>query len=337
MIHPAARLLYPVGNAALGAFGRYRARSYDIRDTILVSSSGRGGSTWLAEIVATLPGRILIWEPLHLKNNPDCVRYGFTWQNYIRPGSAAPEKCAYLERLFRGEELSTRTLTSLHFHISSFIAHRGYVVKFVNANMMLYWLLQQIPLRAVLMVRHPCAVVSSQLIHGAWEGLRKEALTIPEGLFRDYPQFQATFDWIREPEEVLAFEWAMQTHVPLSQPLPHPWLLTTYEGLVKRGAEEVARIFKFLGEPVPSVAYRRLTTASATTVSDSNVMAGKDPLLGWQSRLSSKQIANVLRVTKAMGIDYYKEDVEPNYHLLPGYEQASRRMPETEQMLRGVK
>lgn len=327
MPHPLAKKLYPLADTILGAWGRFHARGYDPNDTILVSAPGRGGSTWLAEIVAALPGRVLLWEPLHLGNNPGCTKYGFTWQNYVCPGAAAPEKQAYLERLFRGQELSTRTLTSLNFHASRLIAPKGYVVKFVNANMMLYWLCRHFPLRTVLMVRHPCAVVSSQLIHGAWGGLRKEQCTIPDGLFEAYPHFRDVYEGIRGPEEVLAFEWAMQTYVPLAQPLPHPWLLTTYEGLVERGPEEVERIFAYLGEPVPPAAYEGLAAASATTVSDSNVAAGKNPLVGWRSRLSSAQVDNILRVTSAMGIDFYTEDVLPIEELLPGYRHAGRSAP----------
>lgn len=317
-----ARKLYPVADLVFGAYGRLRARRYDLSETIIVSSSGRGGSTWLAEIVATLPGRILLWEPLHLNNNPECVRHGFTWQNYIRKDTGAPQKQQYLKRLLRGEALSTRTLTSLHFKPLRFLSPKGYVVKFVNANMMLYWLLQRFPVRAVLMVRHPCAVVSSQLVYGAWEGVTKETCTIPEFLFDDYPQFRDVFDRIQEPEEVLAFEWAVQTHVPLSQPLPHPWLVTTYERLVEHGREEVERIFEYLGEPVPSAAYDSLRTASATTVSDSNVAAGKNPLTGWKSRLTTVQIDNILRVVREMGVDYYSGDLLPDYERLPGYDEV---------------
>lgn len=313
------RFLYPVADAALSVYGKVRAREYDPKSTIIVSSSGRGGSTWLAEIVASLPKRIMLWEPLHLKNNPDCMNHGFTWQNYVRPGEGAAEKRSYLARLFRGQELSTRTLTSLHLRAAHFAKHQGYVVKFVNANMMLYWMLQQFPLRTVLMVRHPCAVVASQLSHGAWKELTKEQCTIPSSLIEDYPHFGDVFARISEPEEVLAFEWAIQTYVPLSHPEPHPWFITTYEALVERGREEVDRLFAYLDEEVPAAAYARLGVASATTAKKSNIARGKNPLTGWRERLTAKQVDNVLSVCRGMGIDYYSDELLPDYARLPGY------------------
>lgn len=315
-ISPVLKKLYPAADLALGVYGRARARHYDRRSTIAVASSGRGGSTWLAEIIATLPGYVLQWEPLHLRNNPECVRHGFTWQNYVRPGTDALAKRAYLDRVLRGEDLSTRTLTSLNFDLGRLVRLQGYVVKFVNANGLLYWMQEENPVPAVLMVRHPCAVVASQLVH-TWSGLRKEDCTIPELLFEDYPQFAAVYERIREPEEVLAFEWAIQTHVPLSQPQPHPWFLTTYERLVDDGRTEVDRIFAYLGRPAPEAAYGQLRTASATTAEHSNVASGKNPLEGWTTRLSSVQIGNVLRVAHDMGVECYSEELHPDYARMP--------------------
>jgi hypothetical protein len=39
MPHPVAKLLYPIGDALFCVYGRFRARRYDFRDTIVVSSS----------------------------------------------------------------------------------------------------------------------------------------------------------------------------------------------------------------------------------------------------------------------------------------------------------
>ena len=315
-IPPALKKLYPPADLVLGAYGRMRARHYDPRNTIVIASSGRGGSTWLAEIISTLPGYVLQWEPLHLNNNPEAVRHGFTWQNYMRPGTDDPSKRAYLDRILRGKDLSTRTLTSLNFSIRRLAQLRGYVVKCVNANGLLYWMLEAFPVPAILMVRHPCAVVASQRAH-AWNALRKEDCTIPNFLFEDYPHFADVFERIQAPEEVLAFEWAVQTHIPLNQPHPHPWLLTTYERLVDEGRTEVDRLFAYLGRPVPTDAYRRLDTASATTVENSNVTLGKNPLEGWTTRLTPAQVDRVLRVTHDMGVDFYSEALRPDYERMP--------------------
>jgi len=270
----------------------------------------------MSEIVATLPGYAVQWEPFHLKNNPHCKDFGFTWQNYIPPGTQAEAKRAYLEDILTGRDLSTRTTSTLAFDLSRFRELRGFVVKMVNANMMLAWILEQVPVRTVFMVRHPCAVVASQMAHQGWAGLRKDQLTLSKGLVVDYPEYKAVFESISEPEELLAFEWALQAHIPLSTPRPHPWHFTTYEWMVERGREEVDRLFAYLGEPVPEAAYSQLRVASATTASESNVSQGRNPLEGWRRTLTEVQISRILSVTHRMGADYYGEDLVPNSEAL---------------------
>jgi len=303
-----------VADVGLRAYGRARAHSgYDIEDTIVLASTGRGGSTWLTEVVATLPGYTVLWEPLHLGNNPECEEHGFGWQNYIPRDADAPRRREYLRRLLTGKNLSTNVLTSLEFRPLRLLnPGGGYVAKFVNANMMLRWMMDAFPVSGVLMIRHPCAVVASQLQHGAWEHLTKENVTIPEGLFERYDHLPEVFSGIQTQEELLAFEWALQTYVPLSSPRPHPWFLVTYEELVSNGASIIEGLFGALDRSVPEEAYDRLHTPSATASAGLERSDGHAQLRTWQDRLSPQQIDRILRVAHAVGVTVYDEALRPN-------------------------
>lgn len=228
-------------DSILKAWGQNNAKSYDIRNTIAVASSGRGGSTWLAELIGTLAGYPIIWEPLHLGKNPECEQYGFDWQTYIPSYKEEQQKKAYLKQLLTGANLSTAVVSSLAFEPYEFLRFRGFLVKFVCANLLLHWMLHQFPIRAILMIRHPCAVVSSQLCHSAWNDITKENITFPQNLADDFPHLREIYYRIETTEEVLAFEWALQTYIPLVQQAPHPWYLTTYEKLINDGKDEVNR------------------------------------------------------------------------------------------------
>lgn len=308
-----------VADVGLRAYGKARAHSgYDIEDTIVLASTGRGGSTWLTEIVATLPEYTVLWEPLHLGNNPECEEYGFGWQNYIPRGADAPRRKEYLRRLLTGENLSTNVLTSLEFRPLRLLRPGGgYVAKFVNANMMLRWMMDTFPVSGVLMIRHPCAVVASQLQHGAWSHVTKENITIPEKLFERYDHLPDVFSEIQTHEEILAFEWALQTYVPLSSPRPHPWSLVTYEELVSEGRTTVESLFEALGRPVPGKAYDQLRTPSATASEKLQEKEVHAQLWTWRNRLSSKQIDRILRVAHSVGVMVYDEGLLPNHDRLP--------------------
>lgn len=305
--------LYRIADTMLTAYGRTRARHYDMNHTVIVASSPRGGSTWLAEIVASLPGRFMLWEPLHPHNNPQCLHYGFGWQNYIQSGTEAPRQDAYLRRLFSGQELTTGTTSSLAFSVRGLCRFQSLVVKFVNANLLLPWIAERYPLKTLVMFRHPCAVVDSQLRHGSWSHLCKQNITIPEGLFDRYPWMSSAFDRLGSIEEVLAFEWALQTIVPWLERQSH-WCLVTYEAMKKDDAE-CRRIFDYLGEEPPGTLDQLLRKPSRT-VSQAYRSDTHDQLQGWRARLSTRQIDAILKVTHGLGVEFYTENPEPSYDLL---------------------
>ena len=115
---------------------------------------------------------------------------------------------------------------------------------------------------------------------------------------------------------MLAATWALDYYIPLSSPKPHPWLLVSYESLVRNGVEEIRRIFSVIGMDMPSKSLLQLQTPSATTHLDSPIMYGDDPLMGWYKRLDKDQIKRILNVTAAFGLDFYSDAPEPDYKRL---------------------
>jgi hypothetical protein len=311
------RIVYPVANALFRAVGHIRAQRYDIQDTIVVAASPRGGSTWLAELMASRPGAIILWEPLHPGNNPVCRKHGFGWQNYIPEGVEWTSQRQYLEDVLTGRDLSTRLLTSLEFDPLALLSSRGpYVAKFVNANMVFPRIVEAFSVSAVHMIRHPCAVVSSQMKHGSWGHLKKKNLTIPDGLFDDHPHLASVFGKMKHHEELLAFEWAVQNYVPLSQPEPLPWYVTTYERMVMKGEKEIRRLSDALGLSKPSSEILQLDEPSATA-SEEEVEQPEERLTKWKRNLSPKQADRILLVAHSAGVKSYAESPMPDRSKLP--------------------
>jgi len=311
---PVPRSLRKLGNAALDLYGGWRSNRYDARQSIGVFCTGRGGSTWLAQIVASAPKHHMLWEPLHWKTDPEARSRGFGEPRYIPRGKTLPEAEAHVRSVLEGKTLSRVINSSRYFHPLDLLRVDAYVVKFVTATMMLPWISDTFGLRSIHMVRHPCAVVSSQLVHGAWDDVEKSFIEHPV-LFEDYPHLGSIFDRITSHEEILAFNWAIQNWIPLSAN-PQKWLTTTYERLVDQGLDEVNRLFRGLDLDMPSEARRMLQTPSATTIEKDERSKSTERLARWRSHLTPRQVDLILSIVHEVGITGYSDELRPSTPLV---------------------
>nr|WP_259114065.1 sulfotransferase domain-containing protein [Salinibacter ruber] len=287
-------------------------RGYDIGNTIVVSSTGRSGSTWLAEMIVSIPKYHMVYEPFRPVPSQEKDRYGLTWNNYIRVGQDSSKRSEYVKRVLSGRELSTRTLSRREFQPLRLLQLQGLLVKSINANMMLSWMCSQFGVKGILLVRHPCAVVASQLLGGGWEWADRLKVAIPVEVFEDYPHLVPIYEDLSSPEENLAFEWAVETYVPFQQ--NGSWLLTTYERLVSQGREELNRIFEYLGREVPDTAIARIEQESA---SGSSFDRKNNLLSDWKNRLDNEQIDKILGVVRRVGVKSYNSELHPDYDKMP--------------------
>jgi len=124
------------------------------------------------------------------------------------------------------------------------------VVKFCRLNRMLHWFSNSFDVRdPIFIIRHPCAVVASMLKHDSWETAAGNAKNDKEqGLQTEHlpPELRSLVDPVlAEIEtELLATLWCLDHYVPLTYHSEegHPWVLVSYERLVRQGQEELRRV-----------------------------------------------------------------------------------------------
>ncbi len=316
-------ILKKAADKGLRVMGMYLSRDYDLKNTVVLVASPRGGSTWLAELINTLPGHSILWEPLSLNEVPEARNHGFKWRTYIPPGTDWIEGERFLDDILTGRFLNRQTTQACKF--VDFLKTRAWIVKFCRAHMFLRWMTEKFDTkRPILLIRHPCAVVSSQMRHGNWRNIRQPY--VDSRFLEDYPQFSDILGRITSLEEALSGTWCLEYFAPLVTPKPHPWLLVTYEKLVRDGEVELQRVFKALEFDVPDDAKRHLRIPSFTTRAGSSVEGKEDQLALWKERLSRQQIRKILDVVSAFGLDFYTEELEPDYDRLYGERPVKARI-----------
>lgn len=190
---------------------------YDLGSTILLTGSPRSGSTWLAQAWHQ-GGYDIVDEPLNLRAFPEAEKIGFEWRTYIPPDEAESARSVFMRNVLTGRIGYVRPSRDFFglFPTPLLLKKCKLIVKCVRANRMLAWITNQFPIQgAILLIRHPCAVVSSQVAMGVrqnspWKYATKDRVrddpysfggTIPSFL-QDH--FQAAFETVRSREGYLA-------------------------------------------------------------------------------------------------------------------------------------
>ncbi len=277
---------------------------YDPKESILICGGRRSGTTWLAQTIASIPDSAILFEPLHPRQVPGVSRAGFTWNTYVRPGTSWPEGERFLDEVFRGRTLNAWTgrLIPRPMRVTTWI------VKCIRANRLLPWLAGRFPIRMpLLVVRHPCAVISSEIASG-W---RPHDALVDQALLEDFPQIADVLGKVESQDEHRALDWAINALVPLSHQKAGRYLTVPYEHLF-RGESTFEPIFRKWQLPMPERLTSRLGVWSHTARDRD---AGTDPrsaLTDWTKQLRPEQVRQILAVTNALGLDFYGEDPEPD-------------------------
>lgn len=285
---------------------------FDMANTVLLTGSPRSGTTWLGQVLSASPGYCLVTEPLHPKM-PGLREAGFSWRIYVDPDAEWPEGRAIFERLFRGRGV---TLKLLHRNWRSLPSARGLILKAVRANRLLPWLSGRFPIRGtILLIRHPCAAVSSQMAYRMGRSTRVQDFN-RDYLERRLPHVIPFANTLRTEEEFRALLWCCDQHAPLAAPEPTGWVRVSYEKLVAEGEPELRNVFSAVGLSVSADVLARFQANSfqAQDFSVDHTRASVEERLGvWKRRLDQGQIERILAVVEACGIRGFSEDVIPDY------------------------
>lgn len=294
--------------------GSVRRNGLEPSNRILAFASPRGGSTWLSEVLGLMESAVVVSEPFKKGKVREIDALGFTWHQPIPSDARWPEALDSV-----GAILNLRSVPRELYPFKTAMALRGkrqFIFKLCYAHLMISWLLEHFPSKAIFMTRHPCAVVASQMQHPSWSGIPdKESYNLPQCRHSEvYAEYSDVLDEVHSRAGYLAWIWSVTTHVAWRYAQENPAVLKiSYEQMITDFDQEVGRIYEFLGLPVPS-AISHLGKNPSVTASLSlgeNLRKGTQ-LTSWRTTLNLRQQQEILEVARACGISFYSNDVEPD-------------------------
>jgi hypothetical protein len=267
--------------------------------TVFVAGSPRSGTTWLAEVINHDHRYRTIFEPFR----PGRVRATghFRSRQYLRPGAEDPALAGPIERVLTGRVRSGWT----DQHNTRLVSTRR-LVKDPWSNLFLGWIADRFPeVPIVLVLRHPCAVVHSQLAMGAWKWHvdLDDVLSQPD-LVEDVlePYLEVVRAAGTDFERHVAL-WCIENLVALRQLEGKRAFVVTYEDLCLRPAPVLGGLFGFLGRPLDDADLPRLDRPSALSRKDSAIATGASLVDGWRAHVDPATVRRADEMLEAFGLD----------------------------------
>jgi hypothetical protein len=267
-------------------------------DTVLLAGSGRSGTTWLAEVLTRGGGYRYLFEPFHPVRSPFARL--FPARAYLGPADGDPRQASGAERVVDGH---VRTAWIDQYN-RQMIARRR-LVKDVWSNLRLGWLRAAFPsLRTILVVRHPCPTVVSQLASGwNWYADPPTFLGQPALLRRHLEPFADTIASSADDLERHVNAWCVDTLVPMRELASGGVHVVFYEHLLARPEEELSSLFAFLGRSARPDVLRLALDPSATSGPHSAVVTGGDALASWIGKVPAEDVRRTIAILERFGLD----------------------------------
>lgn len=282
----------------------------DPQNSLIIFTSGRGGSTWLNNILRCLPNTATVWEPLAVGQGTVFDDIGLNWAQYIPLNAEWEEADKAFEQLLSGDILTWPS--TLHERqqngLDTYTKANRLIFKFVNANALAPWLLKKWKFRQspIFLLRHPMATVCSRVKHGAWKHVTN-TFRYPETRYNDlFDKHRHYLDSLGDPYSIHIAKWCIQ-NLPLIEVSRNGSASVHtifYERIVLDREGELNRLFDSLQESIPDDVFSTASKASATTRSGSP-LHGKDQLAHWRKSVDKETINNMQKVLDYFGIDFY--------------------------------
>ena len=307
----------------------------------LIAGSGRSGTTWVLDAIADANNLRPVFEPLHPNSSGVAQEFGYS---YLTRDQEIPDLKTYFESIANNVLRSVWTsyrirpirLRPTREHFSSIRNIRNYVriwtvlarrrwafreresrkdvlVKCIRANLMLDWVHANFDARTVLLMRHPCAVVESQLrFPEHWDPYwllskyRKDAPLV-EGPLRDRA---AIVNRNFSRAQALTAIWCIENLVPALQARGNGYEVVFYEELLEQPEVEWPRIARGLGMPtVPGTELlQKPSQQSAVRLQKqgSSEDTYSQSHSSWRTRLPTAAVRDIDSVLQDFGVRFYK-------------------------------
>lgn len=263
-------------------------------DTVLLTGSGRSGTTWVTEVLDRHHDHRIVFEPFAPRHVPEAAP--FTPGLWLPPGTDDPAVADAARRILEGRLRNRWT----DHHNRARVARRR-LIKAIRVNNLLPWLAAAHPeVTIVHLVRHPGAVATSARGRG-WRDHLDAMLDQPGLVDLHPPGTEAFLRGLTDPWERLVGQWCVENVIPLRHLGPDRVHLGVYEELVTDGGAAAAALVRHVGDRPDDELDRVLRRPSRLT--DASGGQRSVPAIdGWTTRVGDERRARGAEIVDRCGL-----------------------------------
>jgi hypothetical protein len=298
---------------------------------LIISGSGRSGTTWVLDAIAESNGLRTIFEPLKPGVVPEAR--GFA-NRYIRDDEHRPDLKSFMDNIFSGDFKSLwanyrirpdrlsikgnnpgvlvfnyKLLVNHYFKYRKTNRQKGLIVKFIRANLMLGWIFRVYQPKIILLLRHPGAVAASKMQLGGSNWSHESILKFymeDEKLFSDYLyNFKDIIIKRLSPVAAHTIIWCIENMIPFQRMREKNFCLVFYEDLILNRHREWRRIIDFLG--LNRVPDREMLIRPSQQVSTEmrNKTFDEQQIGRWMKSFDQSQLIELDEMLKIFDVPFY--------------------------------
>ena len=298
----------------------------------IISGSGRSGTTWVLDAIAESNDLRTIFEPL----NPNVVPGAGRFANcYIRDDENRPDLKAFMDRAFSGSLKSLwvnyrirperlrikfnkpgalifnyKLLMHHYFKYRKSNHHKGIIVKFIRANLMLGWIFRIYQPKIILLLRHPGAVAASKMQLGgpnwSYESILKFYMK-DEKLCSDYLfNFKDVICKNLSPIAAHTIIWCIENMIPLQEAQKKNYCLVFYENLILNSQQEWRKIIDFFGLNSMPKKEMLIQPSQQVSLEMRKKIFDDKQINRWMKNFSHKQLTELDEMLKIFGVPFYR-------------------------------
>jgi len=274
---------------------------------IIISGTGRSGTTWIAKIFEKLLHYRILFEPFI----PELVKEfkQFKYKPYIRQNAYEPDLKYFMQQLLDGN-ISNKWVDKIKPNFKP----KGLIIKTIRANYFLKWIRNNFPkIPIIYIIRHPCGVVNS------WEKLKwgsedinsllNQKLLINDHLYTFLNIFQNSNSTLSRNTCI----WCAEQIVPFRTMSYSDWKVTTYEDLCINPDKEIENILRYIGDIKITKKITAKNIIPRTVRKNSAIIKGKNPLTSWEDELNINEVNQIMQIIKMFSLDFiYDRSFTPN-------------------------